>query len=375
MTASQFRLITLLTLVLLWACKRDVADLYEPPVPEFPDVGPFLHQAGCVECMQDACATEWTECMGDTACAEQYQCHGRCKEPYCHGDCSALDVSSQDIAERWFSGTEQGTLGPLRRCAAGSCGDECALGRDFQCVGRYTAPDSQDAVEVVAVARDAFGDFDAGIANMTIGVCSDGDPACDMPNDVTDGSSGPVTITLDAVFGRHRQHFLFHVTGQEALPLVDAYPDNHQWSTLPWLGGVVAQLVHSRSVQPFYWALEGLEDQYDPLHPWMYIMARDCHGDMAAGLRLETDADCAPFAHCDFYWSGLMPNGSLQDSQRDGVLSVSAPPQPNQLNEYRLVDDETGRVVSRFTASAAPGTIHTWAAHPLTTSEVTESDR
>ena len=87
---------TQLTLVLLClaACSR-VDDLIADPIPEFPDVGPYLHQPACVECLHASCAMQFDACMGDDKCFDEYECRRECSDPLCHTAWKAAHINTR----------------------------------------------------------------------------------------------------------------------------------------------------------------------------------------------------------------------------------------------------------------------------------------
>jgi hypothetical protein len=122
--------------------------------------------------------------------------------------------------------------------------------------------------------------------------------------------------------------------------------------------------VFKRSISAVFWDMRMVP--YDIQRPGMSVVAFDCAGVKAAGLRLEVDADCTPFERCDFYWDGatLLANG--EETKTSGTASVTVSPPANQPITVRLVDTETGGLVTQFTTNLAPATQHTWWAYPLT---------
>lgn len=91
--------------------------------------GTTMYDATCMACLEANCRAELVACEADPECKELFAEARSCVDPSCWVDLSI---------EYGHFGTASWLLHPLDNCQEEWCGNECRLGRNFDCVGHYS---------------------------------------------------------------------------------------------------------------------------------------------------------------------------------------------------------------------------------------------
>ncbi|MFT3927361.1 MAG: hypothetical protein QM778_32805 [Myxococcales bacterium] len=194
----------------LGGCRYDLDKLFEGqvldggpdlPVPdqliEFWKDKPFsLYSDACAACATAQCGAANAACKADPECVEFTRCIAASTDPGTQSACRAQFAPwlSEDVVGRDLGG-------PYQQCVMqDQCSEQCGARTNFECVGKYTWPTTNDTVVPFRFRfSEAF--TQEVVTDMEVKVCRADDLYCESPIDVqhTD-ASGEVALGLRTSF-------------------------------------------------------------------------------------------------------------------------------------------------------------------------------
>lgn len=330
----------------------------------------YLTDETCVACVSEHCAAQKIACDDEAFCASWLDSMRNAPDPL-----SAYDRYRLLMNEAWegsHGGTDDSahTL-ELIDCTSANCLNECQLGRDFSCVGKF-----EWHIGFPSALRTAVSDMN-GLPfpePWTVKACAPEDANCSTPlTSQTTDDYGAAELLLG--------------NGQ------DQYPDFGGF--LLWTGGTDfnewATIVSRPFVTDDYtaWKLpnKSLVDvsfgnfgaQFDPAYGYVWVIPSDCRGLYAKGVRLNVKVGTANgFEDCTDCMYTYENNNSLPDTQRQDFSSAGrvgfisfVPPRRILLT---LRDTANDSVIGVQSISVAAGRIHFVKLYPASTSQLADAN-